>query len=87
MVRFGITILVSAFLVFQVQPVIARFILPWHGGAPAVWTTCLLFFQALARCDGPFGSVLGQGTSFMIFEATGQLCHSLPLFQERSCSW
>lgn len=38
-------IFVSAFLLFQVQPVIARFILPWYGGSPAVWTTCLLFFQ------------------------------------------
>ncbi len=38
-------IFLSAFLLFQVQPVIARFILPWYGGSPAVWTTCLLFFQ------------------------------------------
>ncbi|HRQ90707.1 MAG TPA: hypothetical protein PLA50_18080, partial [Bacteroidia bacterium] len=38
-------IFLSAFLVFQVQPVIARCILPWYGGSPAVWTTCLLFFQ------------------------------------------
>ena len=37
--------LLSAFLLFQVQPVIARYILPWYGGSPAVWTTCLLFFQ------------------------------------------
>lgn len=38
-------IFLSAFLLFQVQPVIARYILPWYGGSPAVWTTCLLFFQ------------------------------------------
>lgn len=42
---FIVAIFVSAFLLFQVQPVIARFILPWYGGSPAVWTTCLLFFQ------------------------------------------
>jgi hypothetical protein len=36
---------VSAFLLFQVQPVIAKIILPWFGGSAAVWTTCLLFFQ------------------------------------------
>lgn len=42
---FGISIFASAFLLFQVQPVIARYILPWYGGSPAVWTTCLLFFQ------------------------------------------
>jgi hypothetical protein len=37
--------LLSAFLLFQVQPVISKFILPWFGGSPGVWTTCMLFFQ------------------------------------------
>ncbi len=45
MLPFAVAIFTSAFLVFQVQPVIARFILPWYGGTPAVWTTCMLFFQ------------------------------------------
>jgi hypothetical protein len=45
-VLFPITIFLSAFLVFQVQPIVGRYILPWFGGGPAVWTTCLLFFQA-----------------------------------------
>ncbi len=40
-------ILVSAFLLFQVQPVISKVILPWFGGSPAVWTTCMLFFQVI----------------------------------------
>src|SRR5437762_12715860 len=39
------TILLSAFLLFQVQPVISKKILPWFGGSPAVWTTCVLFLQ------------------------------------------
>jgi hypothetical protein len=39
------TVFISAFLLFQVQPIIARYILPWYGGSPAVWTTCMLFFQ------------------------------------------
>ena len=38
-------ILLSAFLVFQVQPIISKMILPWFGGGPAVWSTSLLFFQ------------------------------------------
>src|SRR5438876_5980559 len=38
-------IILGAFLLFQVQPIIAKAILPWFGGAPAVWTTCMLFFQ------------------------------------------
>lgn len=47
MVAYALTIFLSAFLLFQVQPIIGRFILPWFGGTPAVWTTCMLFFQAL----------------------------------------
>jgi hypothetical protein len=44
---YALVILVSAFLLFQVQPVIAKIILPWFGGSAAVWTTCLLFFQVV----------------------------------------
>ena len=43
----ALTIFVSAFLLFQVQPLISKMILPWFGGSPAVWTTCMLFFQVL----------------------------------------
>ena len=41
----AITIFTSAFLLFLVQPIIAKEILPWFGGSAAVWTTCLVFFQ------------------------------------------
>jgi hypothetical protein len=44
---FAITIFLSSFLLFLVQPLIARLILPWFGGTAAVWTTCMLFFQTL----------------------------------------
>jgi hypothetical protein len=44
---YGFAVFSGAFLLFQVQPIIGKFILPWFGGAPAVWTTCLLFFQIL----------------------------------------
>jgi hypothetical protein len=44
---FAAKILLGAFLVFQVQPVISKCVLPWFGGTPAVWTTCMLFFQVL----------------------------------------
>jgi SAM-dependent methyltransferase len=43
---YAATIFVSAFLLFLVQPIIARQILPWFGGASSVWTTCLVFFQS-----------------------------------------
>lgn len=41
------TVFLSAFLLFEVQPIVGRTILPWFGGAPAVWTACMLFFQTL----------------------------------------
>lgn len=37
----------GAFLLFQVQPLMSKMMLPWFGGSPAVWTTCMLFFQVL----------------------------------------
>ena len=44
---FALSIFLSAFLLFQVQPMIGRFILSWFGGTPAVWSTVMLFFQVL----------------------------------------
>ena len=45
MLVYAITIFISAFLLFQVQPMIAKIILPWFGGGAAVWSTCMMFFQ------------------------------------------
>jgi spermidine synthase len=47
MLVFALTIFTGAFLLFQVQPLIAKYILPWFGGGTGVWTTCMLFFQVL----------------------------------------
>ncbi|MGH9661678.1 MAG: hypothetical protein ACRD96_24230, partial [Bryobacteraceae bacterium] len=47
MLLYAATIFTSAFLLFQVQPIIARMILPWFGGSAGVWTACMLFFQVL----------------------------------------
>src|SRR5262245_10479960 len=47
MILYAATIFLSAFLLFQVQPLIAKTILPWFGGTAAVWTICMLFFQLL----------------------------------------
>jgi hypothetical protein len=41
----GGTIFLSAFLLFQVQPLLAKIILPWFGGGAGVWITTLVFFQ------------------------------------------
>ena len=47
MIIYATTVFLSAFLLFLVQPILAKYILPWFGGSPGVWTTCLLFFQVL----------------------------------------
>jgi hypothetical protein len=47
MLTYAITIFTGAFLLFQVEPLLARYILPWFGGTSAVWITCMLFFQLM----------------------------------------
>ncbi len=47
MLLHALTIFCGAFLLFLVQPLIGKYILPWFGGSPGVWSTCLLFFQTL----------------------------------------
>jgi hypothetical protein len=44
---YAATIFLSAFLLFQVQLIIGKHVLPWFGGSPSVWNTCLLLFQIL----------------------------------------
>ncbi len=45
--HYRLSIFLGAFLLFAVQLLLAKYFLPWFGGAPAVWTTCMLFFQTL----------------------------------------
>ncbi|HEX2990642.1 MAG TPA: hypothetical protein VHO49_08175, partial [Anaerolineales bacterium] len=47
MLLFSTSIFLSAFLLFQIQPMIGKAILPWFGGTPAVWSTLMLAFQVL----------------------------------------
>ena len=46
-VYFQIPIVLSAFLLFLLQPIMAKQILPWFGGSASVWNTCVFFFQLL----------------------------------------
>jgi hypothetical protein len=46
-VAYAATVFLGAFLLFQVQPLFGKAVLPWFGGSPAVWTTCMLVFQVL----------------------------------------
>ena len=45
MIAFLSATFLSAFLLFQVQPIIARYILPLYGGSPSLWTASMMFFQ------------------------------------------
>ncbi|MBA4384973.1 MAG: ferrichrome ABC transporter permease [Anaerolinea sp.] len=47
MITYALCIFLSAFLLFQIQPLISKTLLPWFGGTPALWTTAMLFFQIL----------------------------------------
>jgi len=57
---FCVAIFTGAFLLFQVQPLIGKYILPWFGGGPGVWTTCLLFFQCLLFAGYAYAHLLNQ---------------------------
>ena len=87
---FAATTLLGAFLVFQVQPVISKCVLPWFGGTPAVWTTCMLFFQLLlfagylyAHLLRTYCKPLVQGCVHLVLLATATL--ALPI--EPSDAW
>lgn len=60
MIPYALTIFTGAFLLFQVQPLIGKYILPWFGGSPGVWTTCLLFFQLLLLGGYAYAHVLSS---------------------------
>jgi SAM-dependent methyltransferase len=56
----GATIFFSAFFLFQVEPLIAKAILPWFGGSAQVWTSCLLFFQTGLLCGYLYAHLLTE---------------------------
>ena len=61
--RFSLTIFLSAFLLFQVQLIIAKYILPWFGGSSAVWNACMLFFQILLTGGYVYAHLVGTRLS------------------------
>lgn len=56
----ALTIFLSALLLFQVEPLIGKIILPWFGGVAAVWTVCLLFFQVVLLLGYLYAHLLTQ---------------------------
>ena len=58
MLIFSLTIFLGALLLFQVELIIGKYILPWFGGTSAVWITCMLFFQVLLLGGYAYGHLL-----------------------------
>src|SRR5690349_3703498 len=55
---YALTTFLSAFLLFELQPLIAKFLLPWFGGSAGVWTTCMMFFQTLLLAGYAYAHLL-----------------------------
>jgi hypothetical protein len=50
LICYGATLFLSAFLLFSIQPMAGKMLLPLYGGTPAVWNACMVFFQAALLC-------------------------------------
>jgi hypothetical protein len=61
-VLFSLTLFLSAGLLFLVEPMIAKMILPLLGGTPAVWNTCMMFFQAVLLAGYGYAHILSRNT-------------------------
>ena len=75
MALYALTIFISAVLLFLVQPIVAKQILPWFGGSAAVWTTCLVFFQFLLL----FGYAYADWTTRKLTPKRQAVIHSVLL--------
>jgi spermidine synthase len=60
---FALALFTSAALLFWVQPLVAKMLLPLLGGAPSVWNTCMVFFQALLLAGYAYALLLSQRLS------------------------
>src|SRR5215813_2727742 len=81
---FAATLVLSAFLLFSVQPMLAKMLLPVLGGAPATWAVSLCFFQALLLAGYAYAHLLGRKLATrpaLAVHATVLLvaCASLPI--------
>jgi spermidine synthase len=73
-------VFLGAFLLFGVQLLMGRYVLPWFGGSPEVWTVCMLFFQvfllagyAYAYCSDRFLNLRAQATVHIVLLVTAIL--------------
>lgn len=72
-ITFSLTILISSFLLFQVQPLIGKYILPWFGGTSFVWITSLLFFQTMLLAGYLYSFMLSRVSLRIQFILHGML--------------
>jgi hypothetical protein len=77
---YGLTMFVSAGLLFLVQPMIAKMMLPLMGGAPAVWTACMLFFQTLLLAGYAYADLMPRLLGTRRHAALHLVIIILPLF-------
>src|SRR5438552_8258479 len=75
----GATLFLSAFLLFWCQPMVGKMVLPYLGGAAAVWTTCVLFFQAMLLVGYVYAHLLGRIASVRTQIGVHVLVLMLPL--------
>src|SRR5678815_3949298 len=60
---FALTLFTSASLVFIVEPMFGKMVLPRLGGTPAVWNTCMVFYQAVLLAGYAYAHVLSRRCS------------------------
>src|SRR3569833_2777172 len=70
---FALTVALSSFLLFSVEPMTGKRILPWFGGAAAVWATCLVFYQAALLAGYTYAAALRRRPVLHIFLLLGSL--------------
>jgi len=80
---FGLTLFLSAALLFSVQPMVAKMLLPLLGGSPAVWNTCMVFFQAVLLAGYAYAMFISRRSAGkqIVFQLVLLLlaCVSLPI--------
>ena len=60
---FATALFMSAFLLFALEPMVAKTVLPKLGGTPMVWNTCIVFFQGTLLVGYLLAHVFGNGRS------------------------
>ncbi|MDD5520460.1 MAG: fused MFS/spermidine synthase [Kiritimatiellae bacterium] len=85
---FALTIFLSAFLLFEVQPILGKYILPWFGGTSSVWTTCMLIYQSLLLLGYLYVHVISKlSLKRQAFLHVLFLVGSIILILSRNLSW